>query len=74
MIGEPFPLGDGHKLLSTCWLEIYRYLMGTVGGKVKRLKRLMVVTPEGPTSLFTHDPDRSGLPEQVLQNINITKR
>jgi hypothetical protein len=31
-------------------LEIYRYLMGAVGRKVKT-KRLMVVTPE--TSLFT---------------------
>jgi hypothetical protein len=35
-------------------LEIYRYLMGAVGRKVKT-KRLMVVTPEGYE--LVHDPD-----------------
>jgi hypothetical protein len=53
-------------------LEIYRYLMGAVGRKVKT-KRLMVVTQKA-TSLFTH-PDEDGLLPTAccMQNINITK-
>jgi hypothetical protein len=54
----------------TAQLEIYRYLMGAVGRKVKT-KRLMVVTPEG-YELVHIDPDEDLLPTACcMQNINI---
>jgi hypothetical protein len=51
MMSGPFSLMDTNYSHYSIQLEIYRYLMGAVGRKVKT-KRLMVVTPEA-TSLFT---------------------
>jgi ATP-dependent exoDNAse (exonuclease V) beta subunit len=45
MMSGPFSMDTNYSHYSI-QLEIYRYLMGAVGRKVKT-KRLMVVTPEG---------------------------
>jgi hypothetical protein len=55
MMSGPFSrLMDTNYSHYSIQLEIYRYLMGAVGRKVKT-KRLMVVTPEGYE--LVHDPD-----------------